>query len=322
MKAVAGNYRLAARRLGAVRNNLRQIALQNIVEARQQMRNRFLSFVAHIRQAEGLATDLSITRIDHQMMFSSQFPRKLQHIDAFIVFDARQCLCAEPLPGEEFEPNATHPIMHERIGANVTGITRFQPFLEDLIELVFERMNVPDARRAGRHPLGLFAPELQEIEIKSAIRNFLRARKGLFRNGEQRKARRQRKRLLRPGKHHVDAERVHVDLHRRERGNRINDERDVRIPGEDAADFRERIHHPGGRFTVGQRDGIEFSTGQLSVEIFVVDVLPPFDLKRLGFLPTTPGDIEPFVGERAAHAIQDFFSHEVANCALHHSPSR
>src|SRR5438874_83949 len=118
------------------------------------------------------------------MMFCSQFPRQLQHVDAFIVFHAGQCLRAKPFLGKEIESCAAHPIMYESIGTGMPSVTRVQAFFEDLIELGFERMNVPDARRARRHPLCLLIPELEEIEIKSAIRNFLGARESLFRNGE------------------------------------------------------------------------------------------------------------------------------------------
>src|SRR5919109_30228 len=143
--------------------------LQHVIQTVEQMRNRFLRFVAHVREAESLAADLSITGIDHQMVLFPQPPREPQHVDAFVVFDARQCLCAEPFFSEEIEPGVTYPVMHERIGADVPSVTRFEAFLENFIELGFERMNVSDARRAWRHPLGLLASELQEIEIKSAI---------------------------------------------------------------------------------------------------------------------------------------------------------
>src|SRR3954452_4732537 len=122
------------------------------------------------------------------MMFCSQFPRQLQHIDAFIVFHARQRLRAKPFLGKEIESCAAHPIMYESIGTGVPSVTRLQAFFEDLIELGFECMNVPDAWRARRHPLGLLVPELEEIEIKSTIRDFLGACESLFRNREQRKA--------------------------------------------------------------------------------------------------------------------------------------
>src|SRR5437016_4491604 len=90
--------------------------------------------------------------------------------------------------------------------------TRFQTFLENFVELRLQRVDVRDAWCAWRQPLRLLLPELQEIKIKSAIRNLLRACKRFLRSGEQRKPGRQRQRFLRAGQHHVDAERIHVDL--------------------------------------------------------------------------------------------------------------
>src|SRR5262245_46497980 len=159
-----------------------QLPLQNIVEARQQMRNSLLCLIPHVRQAKSLAADLAVTGINHQMMFFPQLFHDLQHVDAFIVFHAGQRLRAEPFLGKKIESRTAHPIVHERIGACVTSVTRFETFLENFIELELERVNVPDARRTRRHPLRLLAPELQKIEIKSAIRNFPGACKRLFRN--------------------------------------------------------------------------------------------------------------------------------------------
>ena len=82
-----------------------------------------------------MPTDLAVTRINHQMMFFSQFPGELQHVDAFIVFHAGQRLRAEPFLGEEIESRTAHPIMHERIGACVTSVTRFETLFENFIEL-------------------------------------------------------------------------------------------------------------------------------------------------------------------------------------------
>ena len=73
---------------------------------------------------------------------------------------------------------------------------------------------------------------------------------------------------------------------------------------------------------MGQRDGIEFSSGQLPIHIFVVDMFSPFYFKRFGFLPTTLGDIEPFVGERTAHAAEHAAINHVANGRFHHAPRR
>ena len=104
-------------------------------------------------------------------------------------------------------------------------------------------MYVSDAGRTRRHPLRLLLFELQEIEIKSTVRNLFGACERFLRNGEQRKARRQRQRFLRASEHHVDPERVHVDFHTGERRDRIDDQHDIGILRENRADFLQRIHH-------------------------------------------------------------------------------
>ena len=55
---------------------------------------------------------------------------------------------------------------------------------------------------------------------------------------------------------------------------------------------------------MGQRNGIEFSSGQLPIEILRVDMLSPFHLKRFRVFPASFRDIEPFVRKRAAHAAK------------------
>src|ERR1700756_5130794 len=137
------------------------------------MRNSLLCLVPHVRQAKSLAADLAVPGINHQMMFFPQPPREIQHVDASIVFHAGERLRAEPFLGKKIESRTAHPVVHKRIGACVTSVTRLKTFLENFIELELERVNVPDARRTRRHPLRLFPPELQEIEVKSAIRNLV-----------------------------------------------------------------------------------------------------------------------------------------------------
>src|SRR5438067_7144490 len=163
------------------------------------------------------------------MMFLAKSFRELQYVDALVVLYARERLRAKPLLGEEIKSCSAHPIVHQRVGARVPGETRFQTFLENFVQLKLERVDMPNAWRARSHPLRLLFLELQEIEIESAVRNFFRAREPFFRNGEQRKPRWQRQRLLSTGQHHVDAERVHLDVQPRVRGDRIDDERGVRI---------------------------------------------------------------------------------------------
>src|SRR5262245_31598852 len=149
------------------------------------MRNSLLRLVSHVRQAKGLAADLAVPRINHQMMFFPQPSGQLEDIDAFIVFHAGKRLRAEPFLGKKIESRTAHPLVHESIRARMTSITRFKTFLENFIELGLERMNMPYARRTRRHELSLLALKLQKIEIKSAMRYFPGACKSLFRNGEQ-----------------------------------------------------------------------------------------------------------------------------------------
>ena len=82
------------------------------------------------------------------------------------------------------------------------------------------------------------------------------------------------------------------------------------------------IHHAGGGFVVDQGDGVELPGRELSVDRLVIDRLPPLHLQRLGFLPAAARDIEPLVGERAAHAAEDALPNEIADRRLHHAPGR
>src|SRR5438045_8299748 len=180
------------------------------------MRNSLLCLVAHVRQPKSLAANLAVTGIDHQTMLFPHRSRELEHVDAFNVLHARERLGAESFLGKKIESRTAHPIVHERIRACVTSVTRFKTFLENFIELELERVNVSDARRTRRHPLRLLVLELQKVEIKSAIRNFVGPFERFLRNRKQRESWRQRERLLRSGEHYVDPERIHVDFHRRE----------------------------------------------------------------------------------------------------------
>ena len=71
-----------------------------------------------------------------------------------------------------------------------------------------------------------------------------------------------------------------------------------------------------------KRDGVELSGGELGVDVFRIDVFSPFDLQRLGVFAAALGDVEPFVGERAAHAAKDAAIDQVADGGLHHAPGR
>ena len=73
---------------------------------------------------------------------------------------------------------------------------------------------------------------------------------------------------------------------------------------------------------MGQRNGIEFSSGQLPIEILRVDVLSPFHLKRLRVFPASLRDIEPFVRKRAAHAAKHAAIDQIADRRFHDAPRR
>src|SRR6059036_395386 len=124
-------------------------------------------------------------------MFLPKFLCELEHVDALIVFHAGERFRTESFLGKEIEPGAAHPVVHQRVRASVSCKTRLKAFLENFFKLKLQSVDVRNAGRALRHPLSLLILELQEIKIKSAIRNLFSASKRFFRNGKQRKARRQ-----------------------------------------------------------------------------------------------------------------------------------
>ena len=81
------------------------------------------------------------------------------------------------------------------------------------------------------------------------------------------------------------------------------------------ADLRQRIHDAGGSLAVDEGDGVELAGGEFFIERLGIDMFAPFDLQRLGVFPAALGDVEPFVGERAAHAVEDAARDEIADRA-------
>lgn len=181
------------------------------------MRNGFFGFVAHVGEAEGLAANVAVAGVDDEVMLFAEIAGEFQNINAAIVFHAGECFRAKAFFREEVEAGATDPIVNERVRACMSIRARVEAFLENFVELGLQGVDVRDAGRAWRHPLGLLFFEFEEIKIKTAVRNFFGACKSFFGNGEKRKTRRERERFLRAGEHDVDAERVHVDLDRGER---------------------------------------------------------------------------------------------------------
>src|SRR5947208_9962032 len=148
-------------------------------------------------------------------MFLPKFLCELDHVDAFIVFHAGERFRTKSFFGEKIEPGAPHPIVHQRVRPRMSSKTGVEALIENFVKLGLQSVDVRDAGRAWRYPFSLIFLELKEIEIKSTVRNLFSARECFFRNGEQRKTRRQSQSFLRAGEHHVDAKRFHFYLHSR-----------------------------------------------------------------------------------------------------------
>ena len=73
---------------------------------------------------------------------------------------------------------------------------------------------------------------------------------------------------------------------------------------------------------MNQSDGVESPARQLVIDRFVIDVFSPFDLQRSASFPQRLRDIEPLVGERAAHAAEHALAHDIADGCFHHAPGR
>ena|SRR5436305_1491426 len=162
-------------------NSLKALS-QTIIETVQQTRHCLFRFVAHIGEAEGFALNFAVAGIDHEMMFSAQFFRQFQNVDASIVTDTSKRFRPESFLGKEIETGSFHPIAYERIGAGMSIEARFESFLENFGELGLQRVNMRDAWGARRHPFFLLFFELEKIEIEAAVRNFLGSRESLFGN--------------------------------------------------------------------------------------------------------------------------------------------
>jgi len=69
-----------------------------------------------------------------------------------------------------------------------------------------------------------------------------------------------------------------------------------------------------------ERERVELASGELLVHFLSADGRAPRDLKPFGLFATALADIEPLVGERAAHAVENFLRDEIADGAFHHAP--
>ena len=71
-----------------------------------------------------------------------------------------------------------------------------------------------------------------------------------------------------------------------------------------------------------ERDRVKFSSRQAPVQLLVIDMFSPFDLERFRLFSTTLSNVEPFVGERTAHAAKYSAIRKVPNRRLHYAPRR
>ncbi len=133
---------------------------------------------------------------------------------------------------------------------------------------------------------------------------------------------RQRQRLLRSGQEHVDAEGVKLDFRRRQRTHAVHDEKDIGIFLLQRGDLGERTHDAGGSLVVDEGEGVELAGREFCVHGLGPDGQTPLNLERLGRLAAALGDVEPFVREGAAHAVEHFFGDEIADGPFHHAPRR
>ena len=177
-----------------------------------------------------------------------------------------------------------------------------------------------DARRARRHAqLGVLL-EFDHVEIITAVLGGGRFGQRGLGAGENRRAGRQGERLLRAGNHHVNAQRVKLQLDRRHRTDGVHDEHHVGIFFLERGDFGDRAHRAGRGFVVNHRQRVELAGGEFLVHGLGADGRAPRHLQRLGVLAAALRHVEPFVRERAVHAVQDFFGDEIPDRAFHHAP--
>src|SRR2546425_396304 len=123
-------------------------------------------------------------------------------------------------------------------------------------------------------------------------------------------------------KEHVDAEGVKLDFRRRQRTHAVHDEQDIGIFLLERGDLGERTHEAGGSLVMDEGEGVELAGREFRVHGLGPDGQAPLDLEPLGRLAAALGDVEPFVREGAAHAVEHFFGDEIADGAFHHAPRR
>ena len=73
---------------------------------------------------------------------------------------------------------------------------------------------------------------------------------------------------------------------------------------------------------MNERDSVELSRCEGMIDFLVIDVFSPFHLQGLSLFSAAPCDVEPFVGECAAHAAKHAFVYNIADSGFHHTPGR
>src|SRR5947208_2198096 len=73
---------------------------------------------------------------------------------------------------------------------------------------------------------------------------------------------------------------------------------------------------------MGECDRVESSSSQLSIHSCGIDMFSPINLERFCDFSAALCNIEPFIGERAAHAAKHAAISKVPDGSLHHAPGR
>ena len=253
-------------------------------------------------------------------MFLAEALHPLGNVDVAVVGDAGERDGAIALGSEKLEAARLDPIVDHGVQSGVASVAGFDALGENVVELRLQRVDQRNAWRAGRHVLLLVFGEFHEVEIVAAIAHRFGAFHGALGDGEQRETRRERKGFLAAGQQDIDAEFIHRNRQGGKGRNGIHDQHDLREFTNDGGDFLERVQNAAGGFVVNERDGVETALGELFAHLLRPDRLTPLDLQSLGLLAAALGDIEPLVGKRTAHAVQNFFGNQIADRAFHHAP--
>src|SRR5438270_8174740 len=131
-QSAAWNRRLPLR---VHRNAVRRTLAQTIIQTRQQVRDGFFGFVAHVGEAEGLALDFAVAAVDDEVMFFAEISHELGNVDVPVVFDAGKSDRAKIFFGEKVEAVGANPIVNQCVSPGMTFKTFRQGFAENFIKL-------------------------------------------------------------------------------------------------------------------------------------------------------------------------------------------